>query len=128
MKFGAAALLKASSARGSHLGGGQIEIDHQILARCFWTFNGSLSCCDPERQPGLSMCVAGSNAMETSIPNYSSGDVATRASTAAAARAVFPISLNVLAGFSREGAAAAVPPPPRHSRPPLPLQIGRAHV
>jgi len=73
------------------------------------------------RKPGLSMCVAGSNATETSVPNYSSGNVATRASTAAAARAVFPNRLNVLAGFSREGAAADMPPPPRQSRPPLPL-------
>jgi len=57
MKVGAAALLRATSARGSHLGCGQIEIDHPKFGVLFLDFQW-VAVMLRLRKPGLSMCVA----------------------------------------------------------------------
>ena len=56
MKLGAAALLRASFARGSHLGCGQIEIEHPEFGVLFLDFQWVAVMLRP-RKRGLSMCV-----------------------------------------------------------------------
>jgi len=66
MKVGAAALLRGTSARGSHLGCGQIEIEHPKFGVLFLDVQWVAVMLRP-RKPGLSMCVAA--AMQRNIQN-----------------------------------------------------------